>query len=80
MMKQEEILNEIRAVACELAATQTDVSVQKQLLLVAEVIQEDIDLSLRTDRIRDILRCLEQGQDMSVRAQLWNLSALIEQL
>ena len=82
-MNQEEVLSELRAVTTELAEQQTTPALREQLLLIRSVLdEEEIDLSLRVERIRMILDELEElsSLDMTTRTQLWSVSALIEQL
>lgn len=59
-----------------------DPKVLADIKLLLHVINEPIDINLRVDRCRSIIEDLDEKPDldMYVRTQLWNLSALLEQL
>lgn len=69
-----------------LAEIQQEEDIEKKLLsdikLLSHVLHEPIDMNLRVDRCRKILEDLDEDPalDMYVRTQLWNISALLEQL
>lgn len=81
-MDQSEQLSHISDIVEELYEEDIEQVVLERLKLFVHVLSEPIDLSLRVDRCRQILEELDERSDidMFVRTQLWNVSALIEQL
>ena len=57
-------------------------SVQLRLEEIEHVLREDIDVELRVDRVQEIIQELDENQKLpnTVRAQLWNVDAMLELL
>ncbi len=49
---------------------------------IISVLQEDIDVELRVDKIQEILASLDQSQNLSmqVRTQLWAVNSMLKLL
>lgn len=82
-MNQQQTLEELIEILEELIDEEDlHPKLQAELRLLIHVLNEPIDMNLRVDRCRSIIEDLDEKPDldMFVRTQLWNITALLEQL